>query len=237
MARIFGIVPARSGSKGLSGKNIRNLAGKPLLAWAVESGLKSGILNKVILMTDSEEYAEVGKKHGAEVPWLSPSEVSGDTNHVFEALKMLIERLTDIGDKPDYVVLLEPTAPMRQPKHIKELVELVVNTNADAGFTAMEVPTGYNAHWQFSVDEEGKPSIVTGEPVKDIIRHRRLLPSLYVRGGSTYVARVDLLLQEKPDMYGDDTRVLVVDREYQLDLDNEEDWKEAEEKMKDFNKN
>lgn len=231
MKRIFGIVPARSGSKGLPGKNIRNFGGKPLLGWAVEGGLKSGVLEKVILMTDSEEYVEIGKKYGAETLWLSPSEVSGDTSHVFDAMKVLLARLAEVGDNPDYVVLLEPTAPMRQPKHIKELVELVVKSNADSGFTVMEVPAGHNAHWQFFVDEQGKPTIVTGEPVKDIIRRRQLLPPLYVRGGSTYVARTDLLLQEKPDMYGDDTKVLIVDRKYQIDLDSEEDWKEAERRI------
>ena len=228
MTKIFGVIPARSGSKGIPGKNIRPMAGKPLLAWAIEAGKKSGVLDKVILMTDSKEYAEIGKKYGAEVPWLQPAEFATDTSHVFLALKWLVGELIKSGEKPDYVVLLEPTAPGRQPAHIMELVKLVTESKADSGFTVLPVPAGHNAHWQFSIDDEGRAHIVTGEPVTKIIRRRQLLPSLFVRGGSTYISKTECLLKDEPDMYGEDARALVIDPKYALDLDNEEDWREAE---------
>ncbi len=227
-SKVIGIVPARSESKGIPNKNIKSLAGKPLLAWAIEAGKKSGVLDKVILMTDSKEYAEIGKKYGAEVPWLQPAEFASDTSHVFLALKWLVGELIKSGEKPDYIVLLEPTAPARQAAHIRELVKLVTESKADSGFTVLPVPAGHNAHWQFSIDEKGRARIVTGEPVTKIIRRRQLLPNLFVRGGSTYISKIECLLKAEPDMYGKDTRALVIDPKYALDLDNEEDWREAE---------
>src|SRR5437016_4558356 len=131
--RVFGIVPARMGSGCIPNKNIRELAGKPLLGWAIEGGLKSGVLDKVILLTDSEEYANIGKKHGAEVPWLRSAELSTDTSPIVDVLKWCLEELKKMNDLPDYIALLEPTAPGRQPEHIKKLVELVVNSKADSG--------------------------------------------------------------------------------------------------------
>ena len=226
--RIIGIVPARSGSKGIPNKNIRPLAGKPLLGWAVESGLASGVLDAVYLATDSAEYAEIGKQCGASVPILLASHVATDTSHVFLAMKWFLQELAKSGERPDYVALLEPTAPARQPAHIKDLAELVVTNSADAGFTVMEVPAGFNAHWQIGVDPAGKARLALGGPVSGMIRRRQLLPPLFVRGGSTYLCRTGCLLKDEPDMYGEDLRALKVHSKYSVDLDTEEDWAEAE---------
>jgi CMP-N,N'-diacetyllegionaminic acid synthase len=183
---IYGVVCARSGSKGIPNKNIRPFLGKPLLAWAIEAALKSEALDKVILFTDSEEYANIGKKYGAEVPWLEPAEHAGDNSNVFHAFKWLAEKLIENGERPDYIVRLEPTGPARRPEHIRDLVKLVVETGADAAFTVFPVPPGFNAHWQYKVDKENRATIaVDGAPAKDVIRRRQQLPELYVRGGST----------------------------------------------------
>lgn len=225
---VIGIVPARSGSKGIPGKNIRMLAGKHLLGWAVEGGAKSGVLDDIYIMTDSAEYAEIAKQYGATAPILLVPEVATDMSHVFHAMKWYLGELGKQGIKPDYVVLLEPTAPGRQSAHIKQLVELVVTNGSDAGFTVMPVDPGVNAHWQIAVDEKGGATLAMGGPVKNIIRRRQLLPQLYVRGGSTYVSKIECLMKEEPDMYGDNVRALPIEKKYAVDLDNDEDWKEAE---------
>jgi len=137
-------------------------------------------------------------------------------------------KLVESGERPDYIVLLEPTAPARQVSNIRDLVNLVIEHSADAGFTVLPVPTGHNAHWQLNISEDGKTTLINGDSVGKIIRRRQQLPQLYVRGGSTYVSKVENLLKKEPDIYGDDTRALVIDPKYALDLDNEEDWKEAE---------
>jgi CMP-N,N'-diacetyllegionaminic acid synthase len=226
---IYGIVVARSGSKGILHKNKRDFLGKPLLARAVETGLRSGVLDKVILMTDSPEYADIGKECGASVPWLEPAEHAQDNSNVFEAMKWLVRKLNESGEYPDYIVRLEPTAPGRRSRHIKELADLVLNTGADAAFTVFPVPAGHNAFWQYKVDAENKATIVVDNmPAKDVIRRRQDLPPLYMRGGSTYISKTDCLLKDDPDMFGDDTRVLIIDPKYSIDLDTEEDFIEAQ---------
>lgn len=226
---IIGIVPARSGSKGIPGKNIRMLKGKHLLGWAIEKGRESGVFDGLYLLTDSEEYAKIGKQYGAEIPFLEPAELAGDSNHVFYAMKWFLSELAaKHGTKSDYVVLLQPTGPGYRPTHIKQLVELVVSSSADAGFTVTPVDQGVNAYWQIALDEQGKATLAIGGPVKNIIRRRQLLPPLYARGGSLYVSKTECLLKDEPDMYGDDVRALVIEKKYAIDLDKEEDWEEAE---------
>jgi CMP-N,N'-diacetyllegionaminic acid synthase len=226
---IYGVIPARSGSKGIPGKNIRPFLGKPLLAWAIESALESKVFDKVILYTDSPEYADIGKKHGAEVPWLEPAEHASDTSDVFHAFKWLVNKFIENGERPDYIARLEPTAPARHPEHIRALADLVFNTGADAAFTVFPVPSGHNAHWQYTIDSENKATIVVNNvPAKHVIRRRQQLPPTYMRGGSTYISKTECLLKDEPDMFGDDTRVHVIDPKYSIDLDTEEDFKEAE---------
>jgi len=230
--KILAVVPARSGSKGIPGKNIRPFLGKPLLAWSVEAAKKSGMVDRVVVLTDSEEYARIGREHGAEVPFLEPADLATDTSHVFFALKHLLEELEQReGYVPDYVVLLEPTAPARRPQHVGQLLKVLVDAKADAAFAVREVPGGFNAHWQFYVSEDGVPKITTGETVGNIIRRRQLLPKTYARGGSIYACKPSLLRKDNPDMYGDNTRVMIVDPKYMVDLDTLEDWAIAEKQV------
>jgi CMP-N-acetylneuraminic acid synthetase len=207
------------------------LAGKHLLGWAVERGIQSNVFDAVYLMTDSSEYAEIGKRYGAQVPFLEPAEFANDTAHVSQAMKWFLEKLSQNGIQADYVALLEPTAPGRQAGHIQQLIELVVSTGADSGITVAAVNPGVNAHWQIMIDEENRAQLAIEGSMKNIIRHRQALPKLYVRGGSTYVSKVELLIAEEPSLYGDDTRALILDKKYMFDVDTEEDWKHAEKIM------
>ncbi|CAA7603172.1 3-deoxy-manno-octulosonate cytidylyltransferase [Acididesulfobacillus acetoxydans] len=119
--RILGIIPARGGSKGIPRKNIRLLGGKPLLAWTIEAALEAGCLDRLILTTEDEEIAAVGRKYGCEVPFLRPAELAQDSTPgiepVLHALRWLAERE---GYRPDYVLLLQPTSPLRRAEQIRE---------------------------------------------------------------------------------------------------------------------
>jgi len=226
---ILAIIPARGGSKGVPRKNIKPFLGRPLISWSVKKAIESEVFDRIIVLTDDVEIADIAKAHGAEVPVLEPAELATNETHVFLGMKWLLAYLEEQEDyRPDYVMLMEPTAPARKTEHIKELTKLVIESQADSGFTVWEVPVGHNAHWQFTIDSEGRASIVGGKPVKDIIRRRQLLPNLYVRGGSTYICKREFLLDDEPNMYGDDARVLIIDKIDGLDLDNEEDWIRAE---------
>jgi CMP-N,N'-diacetyllegionaminic acid synthase len=117
--RIIGLIPARGGSKGIPGKNLRSLGGKPLLQWAFEAAKNSGVVERVLLSTDSEEIAALGRQLGIEVPFLRPAELAQDDTPMIAVLKHLIEHLRASGDVPDAIMLLQPTAPLRRAAHLK----------------------------------------------------------------------------------------------------------------------
>jgi len=125
------IIPARGGSKGLPGKNIKELCGKPLIAWSIESGLKSKYLDEVMVTTDSQEIAEISKEYGANVPFLRPDYLASDTATSFDAVKHTIDYYKDeLSKKFDYIVLLEPTSPLREVDDIDNMIEKII-TNED----------------------------------------------------------------------------------------------------------
>ncbi len=126
--RIVGIIPARGGSKGLSGKNIKMLCGKPLIAWTIEAGLNSKHLDEVMVTTDSEEIADVSRKFGAAVPFLRPHELALDHSTTFEAVQHAIDFYrTNLRKIFDYIVLLEPTSPLREKDDIDKMIEKLVS--------------------------------------------------------------------------------------------------------------
>ncbi len=117
------IIPARGGSKGLPGKNIKELGGKPLIAWSIEAGLKSKYLDEVMVTTDSEEIASIAKQYGATVPFIRPEYLSNDTATTFDAVKHTIDFYrTEFKKEFNYIVLLEPTSPLREIDDMDDFV-------------------------------------------------------------------------------------------------------------------
>jgi len=122
------IVPARGGSKGLPGKNIKELCGKPLVAWSIEAGLKSKYVDEVMVSTDDEKIAEISKKYGANVPFLRPSDLASDTATTFDAIKHTIDYYkNELKKEFDYIVLLEPTSPLREVCDIDKMIKKIVD--------------------------------------------------------------------------------------------------------------
>jgi CMP-N-acetylneuraminic acid synthetase len=127
----IGIIPARGGSKGLPGKNIRPLCDKPLIAWTIEKALQSRHLDKVMVSTDSVEIAEIARRFGAEVPFLRPDELAGDAASSFDVVAHALEHYRQNGQIAyDYTVLLEPTSPLRADDDIDRMLEKL-DANAD----------------------------------------------------------------------------------------------------------
>ena len=121
------IIPARTGSKGLVGKNIKKLFDKPLIAWSIEAGLRSKYLDKVVVSTDGKEIADIAKKYGAEVPFLRPKDLSTDKATTVDAVIHAIDFYKESLSKEfDYIVLLEPTSPLREDNDIDLMIEKIV---------------------------------------------------------------------------------------------------------------
>jgi len=129
--RVIAIIPARGGSKGLPGKNIRMLCGKPLIAWSIEKALKSRCLDTVLVSTDSAEIADVARSFGAEVPFLRPAELATDHASTYEVIRHALADCARRGQQFEYTVLLEPTSPLREDDDIDRMLDRLDRGSAD----------------------------------------------------------------------------------------------------------
>ena len=124
MADVIAVIPARAGSKGVADKNIKLLAGHPLIAYSIVAAQLAKNVDRAIVSTDSELYANIARKYGGEVPFLRPPEISGDSSGDYEWVKHLLDWMAENeGDVPKYLVHLRPTTPLREPKYIDAAIE------------------------------------------------------------------------------------------------------------------
>ena len=134
------IIPARAGSKGVPNKNIRPLAGKPLMAWTIEAAIKSGVIEKVVVSTDSEEYANIAREWGADVPFLRSEATSNDSATCWDVCREVLDNLSALGEEYDTFTLLQPTSPLRTAEDIVAAHELFLERDAKAVVSVSESP-------------------------------------------------------------------------------------------------
>jgi YrbI family 3-deoxy-D-manno-octulosonate 8-phosphate phosphatase len=230
MTEILAIIPARGGSKGIPRKNIRPFAGWPLLTWSIAAGRQAKSVTRVFVSTDDEEIAEVGRQYGAEVPFLRPAEFaqdhSTDLSSFEHALKWLAEHESY---KPDVVIQLRPTSPLRPPNLVDSAVKILLE-HLDADCVRGVVPAGQNPHkmWRiFPDDSDGKGAMtpllkVDGIP-EPYNAPRQILPQIYWQTGHIDAIRTDTILK-KQSMTGDKIYPLIIDARYTVDIDSLTDW-------------
>lgn len=229
---VLAIIPARGGSKGIPRKNIKELAGKPLIAWTIETALTSKSIDRVIVSTDDEEIAAVARRHNADVPFMRPRELAEDDTPTLPVIIHAAEWVEkNEGMEYEYIVILEPTSPLRTSQHITEAMALLRENGTDSVVSIIPVPGHYNPHWQFTLDDKNTLRIFTGEEMKDIIPRRQLLPTTYTRNGAIYAFKKNLLFSGAPSIYGNNVIGYRMEEEYSVDIDTLEDWIRAEEKI------
>lgn len=215
---VLAVVPARSGSKGLPGKNIALCAGKPLICWTLEAAFSSKYISKVLVSTDSEEIGDVAKGCGAWVPFFRPLELSQDDSSIVDVVK---DALNNVKEEfiPDYVVLLQPTSPVRSNSHIDEAMELFLSkkmTNSDTLVSVSEIES--KNLWALGIDS------VTGHlyshfGLKLDNPRRQDLPGCYLPNGAIYIASANSFA----GFYGENIIPYVMDSMSSLDVDYQED--------------
>lgn len=134
---ILVVIPARGGSKGLPGKNIKSLLGKPLIAWSIGQAKRSKTIDRIVVSTDDREIARVAQKYGVEVPFLRPSSLAMDDSPTSETIIHVIDQLSKLGESYDYVALLEPTSPLRTVQDIDSAIRRVVQNNKASGLVSV----------------------------------------------------------------------------------------------------
>lgn len=223
--KVLGLITARGGSKGVPGKNIKLLCGKPLLAYTVETALKAEKLTRVILSTEDEEIAEIGRELGVEIPFMRPAELAEDTTPTFPVVKHALLKLQEKGDYFDAVCLLQPTNPLRRAEDIDNCIELLTGSGVDCVVSVLPVPDEYNPKWVYQMESDGKIKLLCGD--KEPIPRRQDLPPAYFREGSIYVTRSETILSGN-SLYGEDTMGYQIDSKFSVNIDTESDWQRAE---------
>jgi CMP-N-acetylneuraminic acid synthetase len=224
---VLGLVPARGGSKGVPGKNVRPLAGHTLLEYTARAARESSVLDRVILSTDSPEIADAGRRAGLEVPFMRPVALAADDTPMVPVIQHALAETARSGWLPDIIVLLQPTSPLRRPDHIRDAVTLLRETKADSVVTVVEVPRHLSPDYVMRIDDGRlKPFLADGVRVT---RRQDARPA-YSRDGTVYAFR-RATLETFGGIYGDDCRPLLIDSRESLNIDSPSDWDEAERRL------
>lgn len=227
--RVLAVVPARGGSKGLPGKNLKNLCGKPLLGWSIDQGLACEYIDTLIVSTDSEEIAAIAENHGASVPFIRPADLAVDEASSVDVVLHAIDFMRKCGKIFEYVVLLEPTSPLRDVSDIVGALELLagkVNLSSVVGVAKME-----SFHPTFSfVARNGLLRPVS--PLKKIdVRRQDLVGNYFYPEGSIYVSDI-FSIKRKKSFYHEATAPWVVARYKAIEIDELSDFIAVESLMK-----
>ena len=225
---MIAIIPARGGSKGLPGKNIKLLNGKPLIAYTIDAALNSKEISRVIVSTDDAEIAEISKNYGAEIPFMRPDFLANDNAKSIDVYNYTIERLeTDENTNINEIVVLQPTSPLRTSQHIDEAIEIYLEKNADSIISYCK--EDHPIFWHKFITEDGKFEEIFSD---DYQKNRQEIRSTYHPNGAIYILRKDIL--RKGTFYSNNSYVFVMDRNSSIDIDTLDDFKYAEWKIYDI---
>lgn len=228
---VLGVVTARAGSKGISGKNTKRLAGKPLIAHTIESAVASGAFDRLILSTDDEDAARIARDLGCEVPFMRPAALCADDTPHLPVMQHAVAWMRDEQRyEPDWVMILMPTSPLRQPVHIVEAVKLALESGADSVVSVDQMPAHFNPMRALTIQGDGWARLLVGDrPVKHRPVRRQDMPNAWVFNGAIYLFRTSLLFDPvDPSLYGDKVAAYVMPPPYGSNIDEPEDWAHIE---------
>lgn len=230
MTEILALIPARGGSKGILRKNIRLFAGYPLIAWSIAAAKQSDLVTRVIVSTDDEEIAAVAREWGAETPFLRPAEFAQDNTTDLPVFEHALKWLADVeGYRPDVVIQLRPTSPIRPRTMVDDAIRVLANhTNADC--VRGVVPAAQNPFkmWRFNGDSKPlQPLLEVAGIDEPYNAPRQILPPVYWQTGHIDAILVSTITQKK-SLTGDVIYPLLIDPKYTVDIDTLPDWAKYE---------
>jgi CMP-N,N'-diacetyllegionaminic acid synthase len=212
--KVLGVIPARGGSKGIPGKNLRLVAGRPLLAYTADAARNSKRLDRVVLSTDDPSIAEAGQTLGLDVPFLRPRELAGDDTPMMPVLRHAFAEMTARGFAADAIVLLQPTSPLRRAEHVDSAIDLLERTGADSVVTVIEVPHQFSPASVVRLEGDKLFPYEQGP----VVTRRQDKPRVYARNGPAVLALRPQVL-ERSSFYEGDCRGLIMDAAESVDVD------------------
>jgi CMP-N,N'-diacetyllegionaminic acid synthase len=221
---ILCLINARGGSKGVPGKNIKPLNGKPLIGWSIDVARQSRLIKKVVVSTDSEEIARVATQHGASVPFIRPSELATDTAKQIDVVNHALKFLESMGERYDYVCILQPTCPLRSVEDVDGTLDLLVSSGADSAITVTEVG-GRHPRTLYKMHEgDQKITPYVEKDTSGVMRQN--FEALYWRTGAVYALRTSVV--KAGSLYGNDPRGYKVPEERAFNIDTPFDFELTE---------
>lgn len=214
--RTLAIITARGGSKGLPRKNVLEAGGTPLIAWTITAALESKCIDRVVLSSDDDEILGVAKEWGCEIPFKRPAYLASDTA---TSIDVVMHALNEVQEGYDYVVLLQPTSPLRTSQDIDTAFSLLKGNNAPSCVSVCEVEQ--SPYWMYQLTNDGKMKAILAKPQE--ITRRQELPPVYVLNGAVYIAKIDWLRRTK-NFVADGCIAYVMPNERSIDIDTADDF-------------
>jgi len=222
--KVLGIIPARGGSKGLPDKNIKELAGEPLIAWTIEEVNRCNAIDRTIISTDSEKIADVAKRYGGDVPFIRPKKLATDTA---KGIDVIFHAISLYEKEFDIIAVFQPTSPLRKLKNIKEAFKLLADKNAKAIVSVCK--SDCPPLWVNTLPEDGNMKDFINPRTKN--KNRQEIDSYYRLNGAIYISYIPYFKKNK-GFYGDRTYAYIMPKVNSVDIDDIIDFKFVEFLMK-----
>jgi len=223
--KILGVITARGGSKSIHRKNIKKLAGKPLIVYTIEAAKESKYLTRVIVSTDDKEIAEISEHHGADVPFMRPTELAQDDSTSMEAVQHALGWLKENeNEEYDYIMILQPTSPLRTAEDIDNAIKKIVETHADSVMSMYEL-TDFSPKKIKKITQEGVIEPYFQEEGQQSVR-RQDLNKMYKRNCAIYLTRTDLIMEG--DLFGKKSVAYFMPEDRSIDINQPSDFEMVE---------
>jgi len=213
---VVALIPARSGSKGVKDKNIKKLYGHSLLEWSINAALKSKLIDRVFLSTDSKKYADMGERYGAEVPFLRPAKISGDDSSDLDFVLHALDEFKKINLHPKYLVHIRPTTPIRDPDLIDSAISLFMTSNDFSSLRSVH-KMSESSYKTFEITDRFLTPLPLALVEKvDSNAPRQTFPETYQANGYVDILQTDYILANK-NIHGDQILPFITDTAFEVD--------------------
>lgn len=214
--KVLAVIPARGGSKGVPKKNIREVGGKPLIAWTIDAARKSKYIDRLIFSSEDKETIEIALKYGCDVPFVRPLELATDESGTTEVILHAIENITE---RYNYIVVLQPTSPLRLSTDIDNCIQHCLETNSLSCVSVTEAEK--SPYWMYFLDDKGKMTGVID--IKNRPTRRQNIPTAYTLNGAVYVVEIESF-KKTMKLINNQTVAYIMPKIRSLDIDTDFDF-------------